>query len=82
MSTCRRLDHIIEEMIDVVENSKEEIIHISETARKEHDTLLAELIDTKEKVLRYIENGDQLERIVRVSRRRLSEVSKNFDTIF
>lgn len=79
MSDVQKLDHIIEEMIDVVENSKEEIIHISETARQEHDTLLAELVDTKEKVLRYIEKGDQLERIVRASRRRLSEVSKNFD---
>lgn len=75
----KALDFIIDEMIDVVENSKDEIFNISEEARKEHDHLIAELTETKEKVLQYIEDGDQLEHKVRYSRRRLSEVSKHFD---
>lgn len=75
----KALDFIIDEMIDVVENSKGEIFNISEEARKEHDHLIAELTETKEKVLQYIEDGDQLEHKVRYSRRRLSEVSKHFD---
>lgn len=79
MPNGKDLDQVINEMIDVVENSKDEIINISEEARKEHDSLLKELIETKEKVLTYINEGDNLEKVVKASRRRLSEVSKNFD---
>lgn len=75
----KTLDTIIDEMVDVVENSKNEIFDISEDARDEYEVLVAELEVTKEKVLRYIETGDQLEKKVRLSRQRLSEVSKYFD---
>ncbi|PAV31008.1 histidine kinase [Virgibacillus profundi] len=73
------LDHVIDEMIEVVENSKDEIFNISEEARKEHEYLVKELKETKEKVIRHIEDGDQLEQMVRFSRQRLAEVSKYFD---
>ncbi|WP_096269361.1 sensor histidine kinase [Paucisalibacillus globulus] len=73
------LDYILDEMVDVVENSKDEIFNISEEARSEHEQLLRELEYTKEKVLDYIEDGDKLEQNVRYSRKRLSEVSKYFD---
>ncbi|MEN2768725.1 sensor histidine kinase [Ornithinibacillus xuwenensis] len=73
------LDFIVDEMVDVVENSKDEIFHISEEARSEHEQLLKELDYTKQKVLQYIDDGDKLEQNVRYSRRRLSEVSKYFD---
>jgi len=73
------LDYILDEMVDVVENSKDEIFNISEEARSEHEQLLRELEYTKEKVLEYIEDGDKLEQNVRYSRKRLSEVSKYFD---
>ncbi|WP_067727086.1 sensor histidine kinase [Oceanobacillus damuensis] len=75
----KALDHVIDEMIEVVENSKDEIFNISEEARKEHEHLVRELRDTKEKVQRHIENGDQLEERVRFSRQRLAEVSKHFE---
>ncbi|MGJ9457635.1 sensor histidine kinase [Oceanobacillus sp. CF4.6] len=75
----KALDHVIDEMIEVVENSKDEIFNISEEARKEHEHLVFELKETKEKVLRHIENGDQLEEKVRFSRQRLAEVSKYFE---
>lgn len=73
------LDHIIDEMVGVVENSKDEIFNLSEEARNEHDHLLTELKETKEKVIKYIEDGDLLEQQVKLSRKRLSEVSKYFD---
>ncbi|WP_047980842.1 sensor histidine kinase [Ornithinibacillus contaminans] len=73
------LDFILDEMVDVVENSKDEIFHISEEARSEYEQLLRELEVTKQKVIRYIEDGDKLDQNVRYSRRRLSEVSKYFD---
>ncbi|MFD2629177.1 sensor histidine kinase [Oceanobacillus kapialis] len=73
------LDYIINEMIEVVENSKDEIFNISEEARKEHEHLVRELKDTKHKVAQHIEDGDQLEQKVRFSRQRLAEVSRYFD---
>ncbi|MFD1038891.1 sensor histidine kinase [Virgibacillus byunsanensis] len=73
------LDSIIDEMVDVVENSKDEIFNISELARTDHEKLVQELQETKEKVVRHIYDGDQLEQKVKFSRQRLSEVSKYFD---
>lgn len=73
------LDYVINEMIEVVENSKDEIFNISEEARSEHEHLVKELKETKEKVIRHIDDGDQLEQKVRYSRQRLAEVSKYFD---
>ena len=51
----KALDHVIDEMIGVVENSKDEIFYISEGARTEHEQLVAELKETKEKVLQHID---------------------------
>lgn len=73
------LDYIIDEMIEVVENSKGEIFNISEDARNEHEHLVRELKETKERVIQHIDNGDKLEQRVRFSRQRLAEVSKYFD---
>ncbi|WP_099159869.1 sensor histidine kinase [Virgibacillus ndiopensis] len=75
----KALDSIIDEMIDVVEHSKDEIFNISEEARKDYERLLKELTETKESVIKHINDGDQLEQKVRFSRQRLSEVSKFFD---
>ncbi|WP_188454146.1 sensor histidine kinase [Virgibacillus oceani] len=75
----KALDIVIDEMIDVVEHSKDEIFNISEEARKDYERLLKELTETKEGVIKHINDGDQLEQKVRFSRQRLSEVSKYFD---
>lgn len=75
----KALDYILDDMIDVVENSKTEIFNISEQARKEHAELLLELHGIKRKVIKHINEGGRLERNVRLSRKRLSEVSKDFD---
>jgi len=75
----KALDHIIDEMISVVKNSKNEIFDISEDARREHDSLRVEIEETKQLVLEYIDEGDKVERKVRASRIRLAEVSKHFD---
>lgn len=75
----KALDDIVNEMIGVVENSKDEILDISEVAEKEYRRLKDELEVIVEKVVKLIEKGDQLEIDVRKSRRKLSEVSKNFD---
>src|SRR5699024_5514401 len=75
----KTLDHIVEEMVSMVENSKDEIFNIGEEARREHENLLLELQDTKEKVSHHIDNGDKLEQQVKSFKKRLSVVSKHFD---
>ncbi|MFD2211749.1 sensor histidine kinase [Virgibacillus halophilus] len=75
----KNLDNVIDEMVDAVEKSKDEIFTISEGARKEHELLLRELQMTIEKVHSFIEGGDQLERKVQLSKQRLSQVNKYFD---
>ncbi|MCT2537244.1 histidine kinase [Aquibacillus koreensis] len=72
------IDQIIDEMIDTVENSKDDIFSIGEESRKEYEKLKEELKQIKEEVVHLIEEGDRLEVKVRISRNRLSEVSKDF----
>lgn len=75
----KAIDLIIDEMVRVVKSSKNEIFDISEQARHEYDTLKLELEETKNLVIACIDQGDELERLVRASRKRLAEVSKHFD---
>ena len=74
----RALDYIINEMIEVVENSKDEIFNISEEARTEHEHLVKELKETKIKVAQHIKDGDELEQKVRFSRETLSRSKQIF----
>src|SRR5699024_8805022 len=73
------LDFIIDEMVDVVEKSKDEIFNISEEARTDYEQIKKELTEVKEKVLQLIDEGNELEQRVRHSRKRLSEVSRYFE---
>ncbi|KHE72718.1 histidine kinase, partial [Halobacillus sp. BBL2006] len=74
----KTLDFIIDEMVDTVTNSKDEIFQIGEESRTEFEKLNQELLETKQQVLAFIDEGDKLEQKVRFSRIRLSEVSKQF----
>lgn len=74
----KSLDNIIKKMTEVVEKSQEEIFLISEQTEKEYAAIQEELEHTKRLVREYIQKSDQLEKKVKVSRKRLSEVSKQF----
>lgn len=74
----KALDHIVEQMIDTVDKSKNEVFQIGEQCRKDHDALIAELKEIKQNVEEVITEGDKLEVQSRLARKRLSEVSKNF----
>ncbi|WP_328701183.1 sensor histidine kinase [Aquibacillus kalidii] len=78
MMNDQTLDFIIDEMIDAVENSKDEIFHIGEDSRQEYEKLLEELEAIKVQVVDVIEDGDEIERKTKLSRTRLLEVNKNF----
>ncbi|MBO8157872.1 MAG: sensor histidine kinase [Bacillaceae bacterium] len=75
----KALNQIIDEMVDAVSHSKEEILHISEETRKEIENLEKELETLKRRVKEMIEEEKELEKKVKKERYRLSEVSKHFD---
>jgi len=77
--TEKALDFIIKEMIDVVENSRDEIFEISEDKRESYEVIKAELESVKVRVLNHIEKADQLEKEVQASQKHLSIVNQNFD---
>lgn len=74
----KELDKIVEKMIDTVQHSKDEIFQIAEQSRQEYEWMLKELEDVKAAIERTIEEADKLEVQARLSRQRLSEVSRNF----
>ncbi|UOR11663.1 sensor histidine kinase [Halobacillus amylolyticus] len=74
----KALDFIIREMVDTVTNSKDEIFQIGEDSRGEFEKLNKELHEIRKQVTGLINEGDTLEQRVRLSRMRLSEVSKQF----
>ncbi|HZW67925.1 MAG TPA: histidine kinase [Pseudogracilibacillus sp.] len=74
----KSLDIIINKMTEVVEQSQDDIFHISEQTEKEYIKIQEELEVTKKLVAEYIMRSDELEIQVRQSRRKLSEVSKQF----
>ncbi|MRH41963.1 histidine kinase [Aquibacillus halophilus] len=75
----KALDLIIKEMVEAVENSKDEIFYIGEESRKEYEKLQNELNQIKNEVVVVIDEGDELDKKVKSSRIRLSEVSKHFN---
>jgi two-component system, NarL family, sensor histidine kinase DegS len=75
---AKQLDKIVEKVINTVHNSKDEIFHIGEQSRQEHERLLDELEQTKALVNKIIDEGDKLEVQTRLARQRLSEVNRHF----
>ncbi|WP_066192247.1 MULTISPECIES: sensor histidine kinase [Gracilibacillus] len=74
----RKLDYIIDEMVNTVENSKDEVFGIAEESRKEYELLTEELASLKHSVLEKIRENEQLDKQSALSRQHLAEVSKNF----
>ena len=72
------LDDIIDEMIEAVHNSKDEIYNITEQAREEYQTLTEKIVQLRAEIEEIISESDLLERKERVARQRLATVSENF----
>ncbi|GAA0484914.1 two-component sensor histidine kinase DegS [Salinibacillus aidingensis] len=72
------LNKVLEDMVSVVTNSKDEIFEIGEQSRKEYEQVEKELEQVKADAVNVIDEGDELEKQVKKARVRLSEVSKNF----
>ena len=73
----KALDSIVEQMIETVEKSKNDIFQIGEHCREEYESLTKELQEIKKQVADVIHQGDILEKKSREARKRLSDVSRN-----
>lgn len=78
MGSKQSLDQIIEQMMDTVRDSKEQIFEICEKTRKEYAGLEIELKDLRVKVAEIIRLTDQKEIHAKLARNRLAEVSREF----
>ncbi|MCX7745529.1 MAG: sensor histidine kinase [Clostridia bacterium] len=74
-----RMDEIIKKTIDAINNSKNEIYDIAESARKECNNLEEELNMLKLQVKELIETVEVLEVELKESKKKLMLVSKNHD---
>ncbi|GKV69370.1 signal transduction histidine-protein kinase/phosphatase DegS [Sporosarcina sp. NCCP-2716] len=74
----QKLEGIFGSMVNVMDQSKNDIFMISEQSRRSYESMQRELILVKEDISRVITEGDHLEEMTRHSRRRLADVSKNF----
>ena len=74
----KALDEIIDEMVKVVQNSKDEIFQMTEESRREHEHLKEELKEIRKKVALHIQDGDQLEKELNRAKKQLVIVSKDF----
>ncbi|WP_163099315.1 sensor histidine kinase [Peribacillus alkalitolerans] len=75
----KELDVILEKMVETVDSSKGEIFQIGEQSRKDFESLSEELKTIKQLVVQVIDEGDKLELNARLARKRLSEVSSQFN---
>lgn len=74
------LDKIIDQTLETVGESREQIFQIGEQSRQELMALEKELIDVRLKVASVIEKSDRTQMHAKFARSRLVEVSKSFDT--
>lgn len=75
----KALDIILEKMVETVGESKHSIFDIEEQCRQDFEFLTKELEDIKIRVQFVIAENDRLDEQSRFSRRKLSEVSKQFN---
>ncbi|WP_456273223.1 sensor histidine kinase [Bacillus sp. AK031] len=74
----KMLDNILEQMIDTVGRSKDDVFEIGEQCRQDFESITEELKVIRESVFKVIKEGDDLENKSRFARKRLSEVSQHF----
>ncbi|WP_040287130.1 sensor histidine kinase [Sporosarcina koreensis] len=74
----QKLEGIFGSMVNVMDQSKNDIFMISEQSRRSYESMQRELLLVKEDISRVITEGDHLEEMTRHSRKRLADVSRNF----
>lgn len=79
-SEIQSLDVIFDRMVEVMDHSKKDIFIISEQSRQSFEEMKVELEIIRRNIETVIIEGDMLEAKSKLSRNRLAEVSKNFDS--
>ncbi|WP_080873243.1 sensor histidine kinase [Oceanobacillus timonensis] len=72
------IDQIVDNVLNMIDQSKDEVFEITEESRKEYEYLSGELESTKKKVKEHIQKGDKLEKEVKAYRQQLALVNKDF----
>jgi two-component system, NarL family, sensor histidine kinase DegS len=72
------LDVIFNRMLETITNSKDDIFIISEQSRRNFEEMQDELEVVRQEITIAINESDNLERLLQLSRQRLVTVSKNF----
>ena len=75
-----KIEAIFENMLTMMDSSKKDIFLISETSRKRHEEMKQELEIVRRKTLEKIERRDEIDRLTQLSRRKLADISKGFNT--
>jgi len=75
---AKRLDIILDSMVETVNKSKEQIFEIGEQFRVEYVSLVEELSNVKKEAVQTLAYCEQLEKQSQQARTRLAEVSKHF----
>lgn len=73
------LEAILRQTLEAIEQGKEEIFAIAETARQERERVLRELEKVREEARQVVDTVDALREQDQQARRRLAEVSRRFD---
>lgn len=74
----KSIDEIREEMIETVTISKNDIFRLGEKCRQEYENVTNELLHIKQSMVKFLDEGQQLEKQVLQARTMLSEISMNF----
>lgn len=78
LTDINTLNRVIDRMISVIEKSQSQIFDISENARSEYNRIKLEIAETRAEVADLIRQVDELEKLEKLSRIRLMEVSRDF----
>ena len=78
MADINILDELLQKTIQAVENSKEEVYKISESAHLEYERIKKELLNLKNEITNAIHETDLLEKQSNKSRIHLMQVSRDF----
>jgi len=73
------INRIIKKIIEEISSSRDQILNIIDNLRREKDDLEFKLAKIRSEVARVIEEVDELAKLDKAARKRLAEVSSNFD---
>lgn len=79
MIDAKQLDTVIQKTIQAVENSKEEIYHIGETAQQDYQRIKRELVALQEDIAHLIPQVDQAEKLFQQAKMQLMIVHRDFN---